>query len=223
VSRSWGSRRSAASWAARAGSREARRDGRPGPERPAHSFRGPHKKDSTSSRGCLSFRAPKGTKKRRVALFRAARRPALRRRERGDGPGLTRNGCDGRRPHPRSSAAARCTSTNGARDRQGSRAGQREGLQRGRYDAILTNAPAAAPSCATTASSSTTTPPQGVRQAHRDILRVPGRDRGPPPHLKAVGQGPAYDEPCHCSTRRRSARRPAARWPAGRASAGGPR
>ena len=111
------------------------------PRVPMNSFRGNHRKEFDLIKGVLSFKAPKGTKKRRVALFTGCLADQLFAGvNEATVEVLTRNGCD-----VEVLAAEQCCGAlhihNGARDQAKdlARANVRA-FNAGRYDAILTNA-----------------------------------------------------------------------------------
>jgi glycolate oxidase iron-sulfur subunit len=111
------------------------------PRIPLHSFRGRHKKEFDPVKGVLSFKAPKGTKKRRVALFTGCLADQLFADvNEATVQVLLRNGCD-----VDVLSLEQCCGAlhihNGARDQAKDLARTNVRLfNAGRYDAILTNA-----------------------------------------------------------------------------------
>ena len=168
------------------------------PRVPFHSFRGRHKKEFDLVKGLLSFKAPKGTKKRKVALFTGCLADQLFADvNEATVKVLTRNGCD-----VDVLAAEQCCGAlhihNGARDqaKELARANVRA-FNAGRYDAILTNA--AGCSAELRHYAELLDGDAGAKEFGsriRDITEFLVEIGYTPPTGKLEGKV-AYDEPCH--------------------------
>ncbi|HVE42861.1 MAG TPA: (Fe-S)-binding protein [Planctomycetota bacterium] len=165
---------------------------------PLHSFRGRHKKEFDAVKGVLSFKAPKGTKKRRVALFTGCLADQLFADvNEATVQVLLRNGCD-----VDVLSLEQCCGAlhihNGARDQAKdlARANVRV-FNAGRYDAILTNA-AGCSAELRHYGELLDGDPGAVEfgKKIRDISEYLVEIGAPPPPGKVKGKV-AYDEPCH--------------------------
>jgi glycolate oxidase iron-sulfur subunit len=168
------------------------------PRVPLHSFRGRHKKEFDPVKGVLSFKAPKGTKKRRVALFTGCLADQLFADvNEATVQVLLRNGCD-----VDVLSLEQCCGAlqihNGARDQAKdlARANVRV-FNAGRYDAILTNA-AGCSAELRHYGELLDDDPGAVEfgKKIRDISEYLVEIGAPPPPGKLQGKV-AYDEPCH--------------------------
>jgi glycolate oxidase iron-sulfur subunit len=168
------------------------------PRVPLHSFRGRHKKEFDLVKGLLSFKAPKGTKKKRVALFTGCLADQLFADvNEATVRVLTRNGCD-----VDVLSLEQCCGAlhihNGARDqaKELARANVKN-FNAGRYDAIVTNAPGCSAELRHYAE--LLDGDAGAKefgQKIRDISEFLVEIGYTPPTGKLEGKV-AYDEPCH--------------------------
>jgi glycolate oxidase iron-sulfur subunit len=168
------------------------------PRVPLHSFRGRHKKEFDPIKGLHTFRADKGTKKRRVALFTGCLADQLFADvNEATVEVLTRNGCD-----VDVLASEQCCGAlhihNGARDQAKdlARANVRA-FNAGRYDAILTNAPGCSAELRHYAELlDGDAAAKDFGKKIRDISEFLVEIGYAPPKGKLEGKV-AYDEPCH--------------------------
>jgi glycolate oxidase iron-sulfur subunit len=168
------------------------------PRVPLHSFRGRHKKEFDLVKGLLSFKAPKGTKKKRVALFTGCLADQLFADvNEATVRVLTRNGCD-----VDVLSLEQCCGAlhihNGARDqaKELARANVKN-FNAGRYDAIVTNAPGCSAELRHYAE--LLDGDAGAKEFGkkiRDISEFLVEIGYTPPTGKLEGKV-AYDEPCH--------------------------
>jgi glycolate oxidase iron-sulfur subunit len=168
------------------------------PPVPLHSFRGRHKKEFDPLKGVLSFKAPKGSRKRRVALFTGCLADQLFADvNEATVQVLLRNGCD-----VDVLALEQCCGAlhihNGARDQAKDLARANVKMfNAGRYDAILTNA--AGCSAELRHYGELLDGDAGAKEFGkriRDISEFLVEIGAPPPEGKLQGKV-AYDEPCH--------------------------
>jgi glycolate oxidase iron-sulfur subunit len=168
------------------------------PRVPLHSFRGRHKKEFDLVRGILSFKAPKGAKKKRVALFTGCLADQLF----GDVNEatvkvLTQNGCDVDVLTQETCCGA-LHIHNGARGQAKVLAAANvRAFNAGRYEAILTNA--AGCSAELRHYAELLDDDEGAKEFGkkiRDIAEFLVEIGYTPPQGKLKGKV-AYDEPCH--------------------------
>jgi len=165
---------------------------------PLQSFRGRHRKEFDLVKGVLSFKAPKGTKKKRVALFTGCLADQLFADvNEATVKVLTQNGCD----VDVLSQEVCCGALhihNGARDQaKGLAAANVRAFNAGRYDAILTNA--AGCSAELRHYGELLDGDEGAEEFGkkiRDISEFLVEIGYTPPQGKLEGKV-AYDEPCH--------------------------
>ncbi|HLY12407.1 MAG TPA: heterodisulfide reductase-related iron-sulfur binding cluster [Planctomycetota bacterium] len=168
------------------------------PRLPLHSFRRSHKKDFDLVKGLLSFKAPKGTKKRRVALFTGCLADQLFAGvNQATVDVLTRNGCD-----VDVLASEQCCGAlhihNGARDQAKELAKVNvRAFNAGRYDAIVTNAAGCSAELRHYGELLDGDPAaKDFGKKIRDISEFLVEIGYTPPKGKLSGKV-AYDEPCH--------------------------
>ena len=165
---------------------------------PLQSFRGRHRKEFDLVKGVLSFKAPKGTRKKRVALFTGCLADQLFADvNEATVKVLTQNGCD----VDVLSQEVCCGALhihNGARDQaKGLAAANVRAFNAGRYDAILTNA--AGCSAELRHYGELLDGDEGAEEFGkkiRDISEFLVEIGYTPPQGKLEGKV-AYDEPCH--------------------------
>jgi len=168
------------------------------PRLPMNSFRGNHKKEFDLVKGLLSFKAPKGTKKRRVALFTGCLADQLFAGvNEATVQVLLKNGCD-----VDVLAAEQCCGAlhihNGARDqaKELARVNVRT-FNAGRYDAVLTNAAGCSAELRHYGELlDGDAAAQEFGKKIRDITEFLVEIGYTPPQGKLAGKV-AYDEPCH--------------------------
>jgi len=168
------------------------------PHVPLRSFRGRHKEEFDLVKGILSFKAPKGTKKKRVALFTGCLADQLFADvNEATVQVLTQNGCDVEVLSQEVCCGA-LHIHNGARDQAKALAAANVRLfNAGRYDAILTNA--AGCSAELRHYGELLDGDEGAKEFGkkiRDISEFLVEIGYTPPEGKLQGKV-AYDEPCH--------------------------
>jgi len=168
------------------------------PRVPLQSFRGRHKKEFDLVKGVLSFKAPKGAKKRRVALFTGCLADQLFADvNEATVKVLVRNGCD-----VDVLSLEQCCGAlhihNGARDQAKELARANvKAFNAGRYDAILTNAAGCSAELRHYGDLLDDDPAAlEFGKKIRDISEYLVEIGAAPPEGKLEGKV-AYDEPCH--------------------------